>query len=112
MRWPSDKESACNARGTGSIPWSGRSPGVGKGNPLQHSCLENHVDRGAWRAIVQGVAEPDMTERAHQLVDLQCCAHLCQQQSDSVMHIHAFFFLISFSILVYHRILNIVPHAV
>ena len=36
----------------GLIPGSGRSPGVGNGNPLQHSCLENPMDRGAWRAIV------------------------------------------------------------
>ena len=46
--------SACNAGDTGdagSIPGSGRSPGVGKGNPLQSSCLENPMDR-AWRATV------------------------------------------------------------
>ena len=106
------KSLPANAGAAGLTPGSGRFHGEGKGNPLQYSCLENPVDRGAWRAIVQGVAEPDMTERAHQIVGLQCCAHLCQQQSDSVMHIRAFFFLISFSILVYHRILNIVPHAV
>ena len=41
------KESACNAGDLGSIPGSGRSPGGGRGNPLQHSCLENPVDRGA-----------------------------------------------------------------
>ena len=41
----------------GSIPGSGRSPGVGNGNPLQYSCLENSMDRGAWRATVQGVAK-------------------------------------------------------
>ena len=39
-----------------SIPGSGRSPGEGYGNPLQYSCLENPMDRGAWRAIVHGVA--------------------------------------------------------
>ena len=38
------------------IPGSGRSPGVGNGNPLHHSCLENPVDRGAWQATVHGVA--------------------------------------------------------
>ena len=42
-------------RDTGSISESGRSPGVGNGNPLQHSCLENHMDRGTWRAIVHGI---------------------------------------------------------
>jgi hypothetical protein len=47
--------SAGDARGMGSIPGSGRSPGVGNGNPLQYSCLENPVDRGAWWAAVHGV---------------------------------------------------------
>ena len=41
------KVSACNAGDPGSIPGSGRSPGEGKGNPLQYSCLENSMDRGA-----------------------------------------------------------------
>ena len=50
------KESACNAGNPGSIPVSGRSPGEGNGNPLQYSCLENPMDRGAWQATVPGVA--------------------------------------------------------
>ena len=41
----------------GSIPGSGRSPGGGNGNPLQHSCLENPTDRGAWQVIVHRVAK-------------------------------------------------------
>ena len=41
------KESACSARNPGSIPVSGRSPGGGRDNPLQYSCLENPMDRGA-----------------------------------------------------------------
>ena len=44
------------------IPVSGRSPGKGNGNPLQHSCLENSIDRGAWWATVHRAAETDMTE--------------------------------------------------
>ena len=42
------KESACNAGDLGSIPGLGRSPGEGHSNPLQYSCLENPMDRGAW----------------------------------------------------------------
>ena len=49
-------------RDTDSIPGSGRSPGVGNGNPLQYSCLENSMDRGALEATVYGTAEWDMTE--------------------------------------------------
>ena len=49
------KESACSAGGLGSIPGSGRSPGEGNGNPLQYSCLENPMDRGAWWATVHGI---------------------------------------------------------
>ena len=45
------------------VPGSGRSPGGGHGKPLQYSCLENPMDRGAWRAAVHKVAkQPDMTE--------------------------------------------------
>ena len=60
-RWLSSKESACNAGDVGLIPGLGRYPGEGNGNPLQCSCLGNPMDRGAWRAIVHRVAEPDMT---------------------------------------------------
>jgi len=50
------KESACNVGNLGSIFGLGRSPGGRHGNPLQYSCLENPVDRGAWWARVHGVA--------------------------------------------------------
>ena len=57
LRVSSDsKESACNAGDSSLIPGLGRSPGEGNGNPLQYSCLENSMDRGAWQAIVHGVA--------------------------------------------------------
>ena len=49
------KVSAYNEGDPGSIPGLGRSPGEGNGNPLQYSCLENPMDRGAWGAIVHGV---------------------------------------------------------
>ena len=51
------KESACSSGDLGSISGSGRSPGEGNGNPLQYSCLENPMDRGAWWATVHGVAK-------------------------------------------------------
>ena len=59
------KNSPANAgdiRDKGSISGSGRSPGGGHDNPLQYSCLENPMDRGAWQATVHGVAELDKTE--------------------------------------------------
>ena len=51
------KESACNVGDLRTIPGSGRSPGGGNGYPLQHSCLENSMDRGAWQATVYGVTK-------------------------------------------------------
>ena len=56
------KEYACNAGDLGSIPGSGRPSGEGNGNPLQYSCLENPMDRGAWRASLVGHKESDTTE--------------------------------------------------
>ena len=49
------KNSPANAGDTSLIPASGRSSGVGNGNPLQYSCLENSMDRVAWKAAVHGV---------------------------------------------------------
>ena len=51
------KNLPANAGDAGSIPGSGRSPGGGNGKPLWYSCLENPMDRGAWRAIVHGVTK-------------------------------------------------------
>ena len=51
------KESACSAGYPDSIPGSGRSTGEGNGYPLQHSCLENFMDRSAWWATVQWVTK-------------------------------------------------------
>ena len=54
------KESACSTGDLGLIPGLGRSPGGGHGNPLQYSCLGNHMDRGVWQAVC-GVTESDLT---------------------------------------------------
>ena len=51
------KKPPANAGDTSLIPGLERSPGEGNGNPLQHSCLGNPMDRGAWRAVVNGVAK-------------------------------------------------------
>ena len=59
LRWLSGKALACNAGDVGLTPGLGRSPGERNGNPLQHSCLENPRDRGAW----WGCKELDTTEQ-------------------------------------------------
>ena len=55
------KESTCNAGDPGSVPGCGRSPREGNGNPLQYSCLENPMDRGALQATVHGVCGHNWT---------------------------------------------------
>ena len=70
----SSEEFVCNAGGAGgavSIPGLGRSPGGGHGNPLQYSCLENPMDRGAWWVMVHGVTE-SQTRDAFQTAVLNC----------------------------------------
>ena len=60
LRWVRGKESSCNARAAGDvglIPGTGTTPGGVRGNPFQYSCLENPRDRGAYWAIMHGVAE-------------------------------------------------------
>ena len=63
------KASTRNAGGPGLIPGWGRSPAEGHSNPLQHSCLENPMDRAAWWATVHRATESDMTEQ------LSSCTH-------------------------------------
>ena len=60
--WLSGKESACSAGDLGLIPGLERSPGERHGNPVQYSCLENFMGRGAWWATVHRIAELDTTE--------------------------------------------------
>ena len=67
LQWLSGKEFACNTGEVGNpdlIPGLGRFPRGGHGNPLQDSCLEHPMGRGASWATVHGVAESDTTERA------------------------------------------------
>ena len=63
------KASAWNVGDPGLIPELGSSPGEGHGNPLQYSCLENPMDRGAWQATVHGVAKSQTQGQSHS--DLQ-----------------------------------------
>ena len=71
--WGSGKNELANAGDTedlgdlASIPGSGRFPGRGNGNPLQYSCLENPMNRGAWRAAVHGVAKSQRQLSIHTL---------------------------------------------
>ena len=59
---------ARNAGAVGLILGSGRFPGEGNGNPLQYSCLENPMDRGAWQATVQRVAKSQTGLRMHTIL--------------------------------------------
>ena len=73
------KESPCNAGDLGSIPGTGRSPEEGNENPLQYSCLENAMGRGAWRAIVHGVARVrhDLATKSPALSCQECVMSGC-----------------------------------
>ena len=61
------KNPSANAGDSGLIPGLGRSPGVGNGNPLQYSYLENSMDRGAWRAIIHEISKSWMRLSTHNL---------------------------------------------
>ena len=65
------KNPPAKAGDTVSIPGLGRSPGEGNGNPLQYSCLENPMDRGAWWATVHRVTESDTTKRLNNNISIQ-----------------------------------------
>ena len=65
---PAMQETACSTGDVGSIPGLGRSPGKGNGNPLHYSCLDNFMDRRAWRATIHGFAKVghDVGTKSHQ----------------------------------------------
>ena len=74
----SPPSNAGDAGDLGLVPGMERSSGVGNGNPLQYSCLENSIDRGAWQATVHGVAESsDMTEQPTLSLSLSTVQALC-----------------------------------
>ena len=81
--WLSIKESACSAGDWGSVPGLGGSPGGGFGNPLWCSCLENHMEIGAWWAIVHGIAKSRAQLKRlsmHKLCNIlfvSCLLYLC-----------------------------------
>ena len=76
------KESAYNAGDPGSIPGLGRSPGEGNGNPLQYSCLENPMGRGAWRATVLGVTKSQTQLSDYHFTSLQISLYRCDWRAD------------------------------
>ena len=86
LRSSISEESDCNAGDLGSILGLGRSPGEGNGNPLQHSCLENPMDCGAWQATVYESQELDTIERLSTYTHTHTHTHthtLCAKQYSS-----------------------------
>ena len=63
---------AGHTRYVGLVPGLGRSPGVGNGNPVQYSCLENSMDRGVWWVAVHGVAKSPTRLSEHTRGDFKC----------------------------------------
>ena len=78
------KESACNAGDWGLIPGLGKSSGERYGNPLQYSCLENSMDRGAWQDTVHGVAK-SWTQLSDSHTHTHTHTHTRKQQLESDM---------------------------
>ena len=83
-RWLIGKEPTCKAGDTGSIPESGRSPGVGNGNLPQYACLEDSMDRGAWRSTARGVAKSQRRRRnwAHTHTAYVVCANVWKPSNE------------------------------
>ena len=91
------KNPPANAGGAGLIPGSGRSPGDGNGNPLQFSCLENLMDRGAWRAKVRRVAKrrtrlKQLSMHSKEYYRRKCLPLTGRETSSSLNHLKYYFF--------------------
>ena len=71
----------------GSIPGSGRSPGERNGNPLQHSCLENPMDRGAWWPTVPGVTK-SLTQPSDQTTAAACAGRWGCKSRENISQVH------------------------
>ena len=107
----SRKESACNAGDADSIPGSGRSPGGRHGNSLQDSCLENPMDREAWRATYspqgrKGLGNTEAPEHTH----TQCRVSFCCTESAVCIQMPPL--VLDFLPAQFTRALSRVPHAV
>ena len=75
------KNLPANVGDMGLSPWSGRSPGGGNGSPLQYSCLENPLDRGAWWATVQGVK---VSKSQSDTTEVTLHAHTCRRLKELI----------------------------
>ena len=84
-RWCSSKESTCQCRRCRFNPQVRRAPGAVNGNPLQYSCLENSIDRGAWRATVHGVAKSRTQLSTHTHTQTHTHTH---KQTHTQTHTH------------------------
>ena len=91
--WDS-KESVCSVEDPGLIPGSGRSPEEGNGYPLQYPCLENSVDRGAWRATVHGVTKSWIRLNSYRVIGI-CSKQisLCRSKFEMIWVRHLSFYL-------------------
>ena len=103
-------------RDIGSIPESGKFPGEGHGNPLQYSCLENLIDRGAWQASVHGVTKSGtrLSDFHFIYIYMKKCLikniDICINKKYTKVNIYVPFQYLS--IISYYKILSIVPCAI
>ena len=83
------KESACSVGDPGSIPGLGRLPGKRNGFPLQYSCLENSMDRGAWQATVHEPTKSWTRLSTHPQITYMLKTHLSYLQSEDCIHLRS-----------------------